>query len=595
MKRTLILVALLLLIPSVGSARGIRWAQLNEDDVIDSLGTNKLGWVDVRAYSDLATALTTLGASIDYTLVIPDSQTVTANDTVPTNIALYFYRGGEIGITSGNTLTINGPFDAGSQQVFSDSGNVIFGGASVKMVNPEWFAPVGSDYYEPITKAIASAVNVGHVHFSSLLRADSVIVLSNNDFTMSGDNVECGINNQGTGAALTLSGTRTCFKDMQISGNASAYGDSGSTTYGLEVSGAVGELIINNCVIKNNGSHGIYMHGGVWIVSIQDSRIWYNFGDGIHADNHADQNGNNLSIINCEIANLGSGISWGAVGLNVVGCEFGVNYGYGIKIDATNTNVYAPNIVGNYFESNYLGPIYTTTGSGKNALGFNIAGNYFLVGNDTSDVALDCIVFAGSGGILDSFISSSNTISLETGGDAVDGGDILGSSVVIQAQYNDYGTYTNLGDAIFIPNYRTTTLFMAANSYSTDITYTGLTDNDLSYSDNFYETSPATKTAYIPITLPPQSKIQEVTIPVSSDSATWTCTTSIIGRYTDQITGFAEVAADTQASISADSILVWQADYRMLRAFDYYLKVVFSDMDSTGTGSVIMQDVEILW
>ena len=62
------------------------------------------------------------------------------NYTIPSNISLTVENGdGNINITSGKILTINGTFSCGLYQVFSGSGSVIFGQGSVKDVYPQWW------------------------------------------------------------------------------------------------------------------------------------------------------------------------------------------------------------------------------------------------------------------------------------------------------------------------------------------------------------------------------------------------------------------------------------------------------------------------
>lgn len=58
---------------------------------------------------------------------------------MPANITLWFLRGGELNISSGKTVTINGPIDAGLHQIFAGNGDVLFGSGCFREVYPQWW------------------------------------------------------------------------------------------------------------------------------------------------------------------------------------------------------------------------------------------------------------------------------------------------------------------------------------------------------------------------------------------------------------------------------------------------------------------------
>jgi hypothetical protein len=99
-----------------------------------------LGYIDVRRYSSINAAISTLGATV-CTLYVPTAQTLTANLTIPSTMSVVIPKGGSIVKASTYTLTINGPFSAGLYQVFSGfaAGNVTFGTGAVKECYAEWW------------------------------------------------------------------------------------------------------------------------------------------------------------------------------------------------------------------------------------------------------------------------------------------------------------------------------------------------------------------------------------------------------------------------------------------------------------------------
>ncbi len=93
-------------------------------------------------YADsLNTAVSTIGAS-PQVLYINKAVTLTGNVTVPSTLKLVVEKGGSI-TTTGYTLTINGPFEAGPYQVFAGTGTVVFGVGSVQAAYPQWAGAVG--------------------------------------------------------------------------------------------------------------------------------------------------------------------------------------------------------------------------------------------------------------------------------------------------------------------------------------------------------------------------------------------------------------------------------------------------------------------
>lgn len=108
---------------------------------------------DIRYSGTLPTAVAQVPTASFQTVYVTNAQAITANLTVPANIALVVPRGGTFAISGGATLTINGPFDGQGQalaDLFTGAGAYVFGKA-VQLIgsgSPESVvsAPVGSEF-----------------------------------------------------------------------------------------------------------------------------------------------------------------------------------------------------------------------------------------------------------------------------------------------------------------------------------------------------------------------------------------------------------------------------------------------------------------
>ncbi len=86
---------------------------------------------NVNIYGGLAAAVAAIGVT-ETTLLISDSQTVAANLSIPATIQLFIIRGGNISVSVGKILTINGTVLAGAYQIFAGTGTVIYNGSGVE-------------------------------------------------------------------------------------------------------------------------------------------------------------------------------------------------------------------------------------------------------------------------------------------------------------------------------------------------------------------------------------------------------------------------------------------------------------------------------
>lgn len=110
---------------------------------------------DVRYYGTISNAIASIPSTQSKTLFVTNEQVVASNLTIPSNISIVVLKGGSFAISSGVTLTINGPFKAGLFQVISGSGTVTFlSNYFLEFARPEWWGAVGDD-----STACATAIN----------------------------------------------------------------------------------------------------------------------------------------------------------------------------------------------------------------------------------------------------------------------------------------------------------------------------------------------------------------------------------------------------------------------------------------------------
>lgn len=128
-----------------------------------TLTLNDIGWeIDVLAvYGDgteydnatLTKALAKVGSSNDRCFVLtPGTWTITSDLTITSNITLKCPPGVNLAVSSGITLTIQGPIEAGPYQIFSGSGTVTISG--VQIIHDQWADGSGNDYYPSTNNSI---------------------------------------------------------------------------------------------------------------------------------------------------------------------------------------------------------------------------------------------------------------------------------------------------------------------------------------------------------------------------------------------------------------------------------------------------------
>ena len=134
--------------PDVGYATGTAGARL-------------LGVVATAAHATLSAAIT---AAAGRTLRINSAIVVAANTTIPDTVDVEVVRPGAISVSSGYTLTINGPFRADNRQIFSGAGSVVFGNASRATSPRVWFGTKGALFDTARTVLQTDGDTTGPVH-----------------------------------------------------------------------------------------------------------------------------------------------------------------------------------------------------------------------------------------------------------------------------------------------------------------------------------------------------------------------------------------------------------------------------------------------
>ena len=97
----------------------------------------KVTYTMLKGASDIVAEIAALGSSVG-SVYVTTPLTLTANLTVPANVFLVIVAGGTI-TTTGYSLTINGPFEAGNYQVFVGTGAVTFGKGYFVTASPSWW------------------------------------------------------------------------------------------------------------------------------------------------------------------------------------------------------------------------------------------------------------------------------------------------------------------------------------------------------------------------------------------------------------------------------------------------------------------------
>ncbi len=108
---------------------------------------------DYSTFEDAIDAISTTEA----TLVISGTESVTNDKTVLNTTTLAFLRGASLSVATGKTVTIQGPVDAGSYQIFTGAGTVTF--RQLSTINCVWYAASGDGSGSPWVDALRNALS----------------------------------------------------------------------------------------------------------------------------------------------------------------------------------------------------------------------------------------------------------------------------------------------------------------------------------------------------------------------------------------------------------------------------------------------------
>jgi len=117
-----------------------------------------------RVCTSLASDISAIG-STEMTLIVADTQTVSANVTTPSTLTIKVLQGGGFSVDATKTLTINGVLDAGKYTIFSGSGTVD-GYPKCSVVYPEWWGgrpDSGTTSSAAINSALSLAKDNGQI------------------------------------------------------------------------------------------------------------------------------------------------------------------------------------------------------------------------------------------------------------------------------------------------------------------------------------------------------------------------------------------------------------------------------------------------
>ncbi|MGD0826574.1 MAG: hypothetical protein ABSA09_00600 [Desulfobaccales bacterium] len=192
-------------------------------DIWSSITGNLIVWGSNVYGTNLATVVSTIGSSTPANLIVPPGTfAISANVIITPNIRLLPQNGANISVPTGDTLTINGPFEAGPYQVFScaGTGKVIFGN-NVAEGYAEWWGAKGdgsTDDTAAWTAALASgAGRVRAIPGRNYFLNAALPVLSNTEFVATGATFTKGTNDT---QILTLTGSTTATSTTLTSNGA---------------------------------------------------------------------------------------------------------------------------------------------------------------------------------------------------------------------------------------------------------------------------------------------------------------------------------------------------------------------------------------
>lgn len=214
----------------------------------------------------IQSAITAIGSTTTTLVLRAGTWAITADLTVPANVTLRPLAGAILTVSTGKTLTINGPFEAGLYQVFSctGTGKVVYAGKKY----PEWWG--AKDDSGTTTTVNNTAFNAalaagGNVYvaaptggYYSITDALTVAV-ANTKIKGNGAKIVQATANKGAFAA-TVSGVEIDGLELQgpwVVGTTYQTSASAIYAYGASYAARITDIKVKNCKIHNWGWAGV--------------------------------------------------------------------------------------------------------------------------------------------------------------------------------------------------------------------------------------------------------------------------------------------------------------------------------------------------
>ena len=332
---------------------------------------------DARSYTGgtFAAAVTAIGAT-ETTLVISQSQAVTANVTIPSTLTLRFREGGKLNISNGVVVTLNGPVEAPMAQIFTGAGTVVFN-RNAKELSPQWWGALGDNSADDTAEFTAA---------KAAFVAGGTLALPNGTY-MLGNWVHgtSGVILRGAGSGYTEAASATVLK---------ALGTLGGTDYVVKVPLYVGDNAVNGVLYKahikdlmingNGVARGLLLHGTGSRVENVVFLGCVNYS--VFMDDAVVDSLDDGGLFGCAFRERGIQIAGGS--LNV---RDGYFYGNGATtaIDISQGNRIS--IENSLFESWFRPVIYAEPSAGKNIMQLSIENNRIWEGTGGGAPVLDFV------------------------------------------------------------------------------------------------------------------------------------------------------------------------------------------------------------
>jgi hypothetical protein len=154
---------------------------------------------NVEDYASFIAAVDAIGGTTT-TLIVPSSKAVTANRTVPATLTLWFIGSGQLSISGGVTVTINGRVESPSRQIFSGSGTA----AGLSWVDARWYGASPTASAASNTTALKAAITNADVIYipNGTYSYDTTLVVTNGKRIYSDDWLTTSLSYTGLGSGI---------------------------------------------------------------------------------------------------------------------------------------------------------------------------------------------------------------------------------------------------------------------------------------------------------------------------------------------------------------------------------------------------------